>query len=155
MSICKNCRFYDEHTRSGYKGYCTEYKEYVDPDSRPRDCTRFDSAGSGSSGCYLTSACVSHKNLPDDCYELTLLRQFRDTYLISQENGKEEIQYYYATAPKVVEKINASKNSSKQWEELYTNMVMPCVKFIENNEFEKAHKLYKEYSLKLEKIYKC
>ncbi len=153
MSICKNCRFYDDRTRSGYKGYCTEYREYVDPDSRPRDCTRYDAAGSGSSGCYLTSACVESKNLPDNCHELTVLRQFRDTYLISQKNGREEIQHYYATAPKIVEKINASPKSIDTWNEVYENMILPCVKYIETDELEKAHQLYKNYSLQLEKTY--
>ncbi|MBE6799862.1 MAG: hypothetical protein E7529_01505 [Ruminococcaceae bacterium] len=154
MPICKNCKYYDDKTKSGYKGYCTTYKEYVDPDSISWGCTRYEEGtGTSSGGCYLTSACVESKNLPDNCHELTVLRHFRDTYLISQKNGREEIQHYYATAPAIVEKINASSNSTDTWNEVYENMILPCVKYIEANELEKAHQLYKSYSLKLEKTY--
>ena len=77
MAICKNCKYYDDKTRSGFMGWCTSYKEYVDPDSMSWGCTRYEEGtGTSSGGCYLTSACVESKNLPDNCHELTVLRQF-------------------------------------------------------------------------------
>ena len=60
--------------------------------------------------CYLTTACVNTKNLPDDCMELTVLRSFRDGYLVNQPGGKGEVQEYYRTAPKIVEVIDRQNN---------------------------------------------
>lgn len=40
--------------------------------------SKSSSSNNNSSGCYLTSACVNAKGLPDDCEELTVLRNFRD-----------------------------------------------------------------------------
>ena len=37
----------------------------------------------------------------DDCYELTVLRWFRDNFV-----SKEDIEHYYETAPVIVEAIN-------------------------------------------------
>ena len=39
---------------------------------------------SGSGGCYLTSACMKYfqENFNDNCYELTLLRWFRDNFVL-------------------------------------------------------------------------
>lgn len=57
---------------------------------------------SGSGGCYLTSACMKHfqKNFDDNCYELTVLRWFRDNFV-----SKEDIEHYYNVAPIIVKKL--------------------------------------------------
>ena len=60
--------------------------------------------------CYLTSACMKYfqENFDDNCYELTVLRWFRDNFV-----SKEDVIHYYEVAPIVVEKINASSDSKK------------------------------------------
>lgn len=154
MAICKNCKYYDDKTRSGYKGYCTTYRQYVDPDSMERGCTRYEEGtGSSSGGCYLTSACVQTKNLPDDCYELTTLRNFRDTYLSAREHGSEEIKHYYNTAPTIVEKINKRSDADEIWEDLYENLVKKCVLLIEKEKLDEAYTAYKTKCLDLENKY--
>ena len=62
----------------------SEYEEYINDDN---------------SGCYLTSACIAARGLPDDCEELMTLRIFRDKWLKLQPGGIEEIAEYYSTAP--------------------------------------------------------
>ena len=49
-------------------------------------------SSSGTDGCYLTSACVMAKGLPDHCEELETLRVFRDEYLAGQPGGRAEIE---------------------------------------------------------------
>lgn len=118
------------------------------------DCPHYQNRNETSSGgCYLTSACVKSKGLPDDCYQLQVLRKFRDEYLAALPNGKEEIAHYYATAPLIVDKINRQVNSESIWNEIYHNLIEQCIKHIENKEFEEAHVRYKEYALRLEKTY--
>ncbi|MDR0902706.1 MAG: hypothetical protein LBM92_08060 [Opitutaceae bacterium] len=68
----------------------------------------------GSSGpCFLTTACVEFAGLPDDCRELTTLRQFRDRYVAHLPDGESLISEYYATAPGIVRAIqNHDKRSA-------------------------------------------
>jgi hypothetical protein len=57
------------------------------------------------SACFLTTACVQHAGLPDDCEELTVMRAFRDGYLSRFEEGRLLIEQYYRIAPRIVERI--------------------------------------------------
>ena len=110
-------------------------------------------SGSGTEGCYITSACVATRGLPDQCEELQTLRFFRDGYLSEQPGGQVEIEQYYATAPKIVKAINQSTNAATIWNSVYEELVKPCVQLIHSARNEEAHRLYKEYALKLSDQY--
>lgn len=116
--MADECRYY--YYDSGYSCMLKREKEgssSIDSDTVHRycwgyhyeECPRYK-AGTSSGGCFLTSACTEAKGLADDCYELTMLRAFRDEYLVKQKSGKAEIAHYYITAPKIVETINADGN---------------------------------------------
>ena len=100
-------------------------------------------AGQSSGGCFLTSACVEAKGASDNCYELTTLRKFRDEYRTNQECCKCEITHYYQVAPVIVERIKAIKESAKVFEQIYNELVLPCVKMIEEHNLSGAHSLYR------------
>ncbi len=153
MAVCGNCRYYDGNTRSGGKGYCTTYKCYVWPDSMERGCTRYEQGTGSGSGCYLTSACVKAQGLADDCYELQTLRAFRDGYMKALPEGEEEIRHYYRVAPAIVEAVGRKADANAIWQELYEQMILPCLHFIEAGQNDKAHELYRSCSLKLEEAY--
>lgn len=123
---------------------------YCDNSLRYRDCPIYRDSGS-SGGCYLTTACVDCKNLADDCRELTVLRLFRDNYMANQENGKDDIKEYYDKAPKIVEIINKRDNSNEIYDDLYRNVIKPCVELIEIGRNEEAYQKYKEMVASLEK----
>lgn len=144
-----------------------DYLSYTDPEKRDaylrkmglrpedygggsRDPKNRQSTGSGSdSGCFQTSACVQARGLPDDCEELTVLRQYRDGYLRRRPGGAEEIREYYRIAPQIVEAVNAKENAGEIWNQVYEEMVLPCVRMIRSGAMEDAFRLYKEYTLKL------
>lgn len=102
-------------------------------------------------GCFLTSACTMAKNRPDDCFELTTLRNYRDGWV--KLNHPEDIRDYYITAPKLVQKIRTQPDAITIWENLYESLVLPCVEYITHNQFEKAYSLYKNTTLRLADIY--
>ena len=52
--------------------------------------------------CYITTAVCESLGKPDDCYELNLLRDYRDSYLMKQEDGEALVQRYYDIAPTIV-----------------------------------------------------
>ena len=72
-----------------------------------RDIAKISSTSTdpGTGHCYISTSCVEAANLPDDCLELQILRQFRDNYLTNQPRGKELIQKYYSIAPHIVRSI--------------------------------------------------
>ncbi|MER3588326.1 MAG: hypothetical protein C4322_09245 [Mastigocladus sp. ERB_26_1] len=60
-------------------------------------------------GCFLTTACVNYAGLPDECFELQILRDFRDNYLALTPEGQALIHQYYVEAPIIVDFINSDQ----------------------------------------------
>ena len=148
-------------------GYCcalkreTEWSASIDHDTAERycwgyhysECPRYKAKHSSGGGCFLTSACVEAKGLADDCRELTVLRNFRDTYMKSTDAGCADICEYYHTAPIIVEKIKQLPNAMEIFECIYHELVVPCVELIDKNQKEKAYTQYKNYVKKLQSQY--
>ena len=129
-----------------YRKYCRDY-DY-------RDCPIYKGQNDSSSGgCFLTSACVEAKGLPDDCHELTTLRAFRDGYMKNLPEGQADICEYYHTAPAIVEKIKALPNAKEIFDRIYTELVLPCVELIESGKNEEAYVVYRDYTKTLQKLY--
>lgn len=93
-------------------------------------------------GCYITTAICEEYGKPDDCYELTMFRAFRDNWLVNQPDGKALIQRYYDTAPGVVEQINQQSNRTEIYRHLNDAYLSKCLKYIEAGENEKCKELY-------------
>jgi len=103
---------------------------------------RIRSKPASGGGCYLTTACVHYKGLSDDCEELTLLRAFRDGYLLNAIGGKELIDEYYIKAPLILDKINNSPTPFKELEYIYEQVLNACSK-IKNSAEPEALSVYK------------
>lgn len=112
-----------------------------------RDCPRFSASNGGSSsgGCFLTSACTEARGLSDDCEELSTLRAFRDGYMKSLPQGQADICKYYHTAPAIVEKIRSLPNANDVFDNIYTELVLPCVELIHAGNNEEAYTKYRDY----------
>lgn len=106
---------------------------------------------SRSSGCFITTACIKSRGLPVDCYELETLRKFRDNWVSKHENGPAEIGIYYEIAPKIVEKLDRLSNAKEIYEQIYQEVVLKCVRFIEEGKEKDAYSLYKNASFDLKK----
>lgn len=138
---------------------CRKSEKDVNEDIYSKYCKNYDYGdcpiykGQGSSGCFLTSACIEAKGLSDDCHELTLLRRFRDDYLRKQPSGRNEIKEYYRVAPEIVEKIKCNGDCISVFNDIYEKLVCPCVQMIECGENEQAHALYRETVQKLMHTY--
>lgn len=64
-------------------------------------------------GCFITTACCEAVGLADDCFELRILRRYRDEFLAKQPNGPAEIARYYALAPAIVRALSKRPNGGK------------------------------------------
>ena len=141
---------------------CRKSGKDVDEDTYYKYCRNYDYGDcpiykgklpSENGNCYLTSACVEAKGLPDDCDELTTLRHFRDSYLAASKEGQLDIEHYYKVAPSIVSEIKNTENSAEILNEIYNALVLPCVELIKSGSLPKAYDHYKKYTLKLESIY--
>lgn len=141
--------------------YCMKKRDYVKEDDYYKYCRKYDYAdcptykGDSSGGCYLTSACMYAKGLPDDCYELEILRQYRDTWLKDSEEGRNVIEQYYEIAPKIVSAINETMDSKAIYDMIYEKMVKPCVAFVEQKKYQEVLELYRRMTLQFERKFLC
>lgn len=78
------------------------------------------------SNCFLTTATVQAVGLTDECFELRVLRRFRDTYLEHSPAGRDLVRQYYATAPAIVARINARPDAHHIWLVVYARYILPC-----------------------------
>ena len=108
---------------------------------------------SNNNNCFLTTACITSKGLPDDCYELQMLRVFRDSYIKSLKNGKVIIKEYYKIAPQIIENIDRLPNRVEIYNEMYEKLVLGSIKHIEQGKNKEAFKNYIAITLKLKKKY--
>jgi hypothetical protein len=100
------------------------------PGGKKPDKGRGEESGAKKSKCYLTSACVEYRGLPDDCHELMVLRAFRDGYLMAQPGGPGIVETYYGMAPALVDAIEASGLARLVYGRIY-GVVLGCVESIE------------------------
>ena len=98
--------------------------------------------GGGGGGCYITTATCQEYGKSDNCYELTMFRSFRDTWLRKQPDGEQLIKRYYATAPALVELINKQPNRRAIYRYLNEAYLSKCLRYIEDGENVKCKELY-------------
>ena len=103
--------------------------------------------------CYITTAVCESLDKPDDCYELTMLRKYRDEYLMSSESGKEIVEEYYNIAPTIVKRISRQENAGEIYRGIWEDYLNPCIRMIEENRKEECKGRYIEMVRKLEKEY--
>ena len=83
------------------------------PDNKIGHSTREQIQGGFKKGlCYITTAVCRSLDKPDDCYELTLLRNYRDQYLLESKEGMETVNEYYNIAPTIVKRIDRQEDSA-------------------------------------------
>lgn len=150
MAYCRDCSSF--YVVNGE--YRCSYYEIELPYSDYNACGNFrsnDRSANSGGGCFLTSACVAYMKKPDDCEELTVLRNFRDGYMAKTEEGKALIEEYYAVAPAIVQKIESSNKADEYYKDIYQT-VLRCIEAIRSGENETAVALYKQMVLKYQAI---
>jgi hypothetical protein len=96
-----------------------------------------------ASKCFITTAVCESQDKPDDCYELQILREFRDSYMML--HYPEEVEEYYLKAPNVVAAIKAlpADESEAVFNSLYHVYILPAIYAIESDDPYTAHDIYK------------
>lgn len=129
----------------------SDYNNGNEPDYSRRESNSSPNPSIGdvqnNGGCYLTSACMRcfQENFDDNCYELRVLRWFRDNFV-----SKEDIEHYYEIAPIIVESINKEEKSDIIYDYIYDNIVDYCIEQIEQGNYDAAYSRYKNSIIALE-----
>lgn len=100
--------------------------------------------------CFITTAVCESRQKDDDCYELSLLRSFRDDYLLQSDEGVEMVHEYYDVAPSIVKHIGKRKDADRIYEDIWQQYLSPCIRLIESDRKEECVELYRSmvYDLK-------
>ena len=72
---------------------------------------------------------------------MTTLRNFRDTYLKSTDDGKALVKEYYKIAPAIVEKIESHSKKDEILKDIYAQVCEIC-NMIEDEKHEDAVSAY-------------
>lgn len=114
-----DCTISKDSSYSWNSHYSSKYKEWSDDDDE------------GEDGCFLTTACVEHLGKEDNCYELQILRWYRDNYMLSSsDENRDLVRTYYEMGPLVVAEINKRADKDDILQEIYDELVTPCMKMI-------------------------
>lgn len=118
-------------------------------------CTTFQQINEGfkSKPCYITTAICQSQGKADDCYELQLLRSYRDGYLSNVPKGKELIKEYYSMAPSIVKAIDMEPDCHDIYDRIYEEHLLPCIRLIEEDRLHEAMLKYKAMADELHKKY--
>ena len=103
--------------------------------------------------CYITTAVCKSLGKPDDCRELALLREYRDTYMMRSEAGRSLVKEYYNVAPTIVKRISKSEGAEGIYESIWVQYLNPCIQFIEENRLADCEKIYTNMVYDLEEKY--
>lgn len=103
--------------------------------------------------CFLTTACVHHKGLNDDCYELETLRSLREDFMRNTVEGAALIEGYAILGPSIVNAIRTASNREEIWEYLYQHLVLPGVQLTEAGRRSEAVTHYRLFVEEMEKKY--
>lgn len=101
------------------------------------------SGGGGGSFCYITTAVCETLELPDDCHTLTMLRNFRDTYMQSTAIRREFVAEYYRTAPALVAKMRARPDAKPYISRLYERFILPACLALDQGALDRAFRIYR------------
>lgn len=140
---CKNCR--GQRTYAQPSGYSSSSSSKVSSSHSSSS----SSSGSSNGWCFITTAACEYFGKPDNCYELTTLRQFRDGWLALQPGGEATIQEYYRVAPSIVGALNVSDQRDVIYTDIWNRYILPCIRMIEQNAYESCRTLYEKMVLDL------
>ena len=88
------------------------------------------SQSGGGGFCFITTAVCEADGKPDDCEELTILRKFRDEFMLIDSDRKKLVTEYYEIAPSIVSQIKSLPNSGEIFQMLKEDFIIPCIIFI-------------------------
>lgn len=147
---CKYCRDAKKAMVRPQSSYTQSHSSY----NSSTHSSNNNTAKKSGSFCFITTAVCKYYEKPDDCIELTILRNYRDNWLRSQPDGADLIDEYYNIAPLIVSQMKQSEFYPEYCEKLLSQYITPCLRLIAEQKYNECKELYSEmfYYMKSEFI---
>lgn len=103
--------------------------------------------------CYITTAVCESLGKGTDCYELQLLKKYRDEQLETTQEGHALVEEYYDIAPTIVKRLEREPDRQQRYRKLYEQYLEPCIKDIEAERYEQCKEHYEKMVQELKERY--
>lgn len=103
--------------------------------------------------CYVTTAVCQNIGKGEDCEELRLIKEFRDSYLSSTKEGRVLIEEYYDIAPTLIKRMAKDSKAQAKYVWLWNTYLAPCVAYIKAGQAEDCKETYCSMMEELRKTY--
>lgn len=103
--------------------------------------------------CYITTAVCESLGKTDECYELNLLRNYRDGYLLEECGERARVREYYSVAPTIVKRIDRMENAKEIYKNIWDTYLSSCISCIEEGRKQECEEIYSDMVKALEKEY--
>ena len=103
--------------------------------------------------CFVTTAVCRGLQKPQDCKEITLMKEFRDGFFSRTAEGRQLIQEYYDIAPTIVKRIAREADPEEKYLYLWNTYIRKCVEFIEKDQNRQCGRLYQAMMSELKEEY--
>lgn len=136
---CDKCGFscYGDQDRPKYRG------SNICEKGGSHSWQRCKPVGQNGGGCFITTAVCQTLGAPDDCKELTMIRNFRDGRLRRfMEDGELLVNEYYRIGPMIVNAIEKDADATNIYTQLWNNRIKPCCEQIEQQNWEQVKLIY-------------
>lgn len=103
--------------------------------------------------CYITTAVCENLGKGTDCYELRLLKDYRDHHLEITPEGHMLVEEYYDIAPTIVKRIERQPDRHRIYQQMYEDYLLPCIRQIEQRNYDACEERYRQMVLELKTRY--
>ena len=93
-------------------------------------------------GCFITTAVCLSLGKGDDCEEILILKKYRDTWLVHQEQGQELIEKYYAIAPGIVRSIDKREKKKEIYKNIYEEYLRGIMSLLSQDKYIEVRERY-------------
>ncbi len=103
--------------------------------------------------CFVTTAVCQGLQKPQDCREVMIMKQYRDQYLLSLEDGAALVHAYYDIAPTIVKRIAKEASPEDKYLYLWERYLKKCVELAEQRRNEQCREVYETMMEELREEY--
>ena len=102
--------------------------------------------------CYVTAACLEVLGLADanQCYELCLLRLFRNEYIAKLADGPQVLSDYRRKSPRILRAIEGLEDPREAYLYIHERWLVRGLGFVANGRWDEAYAVYREMHRALE-----
>lgn len=126
---------------------------YCDNSLKYKECPIYKEKTSSNPPCYLTTAMCNILGYEDDCFILNTLRNFREFYMKSSEEGLTLLDDYNTVGPIIAKNLENDKDNTFKAKIMLYFYILPAINSMKKDNYDEAIELYKDMTINLMHTY--